>query len=166
MLSAIRYSRREILRLASAAGLAGLVPVTVAAAEFSSLAALSTAEAERLLAATRTLFPHDTLEDEYYISIVVTLDTKAAADREFMDAIKSGLQQLPGNFAAMSEAGRETELRRIEGSPFFQTLYNETLSGLYRNPDIARMFGNEGSSIEYGGFINRGFDDIDWLPVE
>ena len=26
------------------------------------------------------------------------------------------------------------------------------------------LFGEEGSSWEKGGYINRGFDDIDWLP--
>ena len=27
-----------------------------------------------------------------------------------------------------------------------------------------RFFGFEGSSVEHGGYIRRGFDDIGWLP--
>jgi hypothetical protein len=26
------------------------------------------------------------------------------------------------------------------------------------------LFGYEGSSLEYGGYLERGFDDIGWLP--
>ncbi len=32
------------------------------------------------------------------------------------------------------------------------------------NPRVAAFFGWEGSSVEHGGYINRGFDDIGWLP--
>ena len=39
-----------------------------------------------------------------------------------------------------------------------------TLAGLYANDMVARAFGFEGSSVEYGGYVNRGFDDLGWLP--
>jgi hypothetical protein len=29
---------------------------------------------------------------------------------------------------------------------------------------VYRFFGFEGSSVEHGGYIDRGFDDIGWLP--
>jgi hypothetical protein len=29
---------------------------------------------------------------------------------------------------------------------------------------VYRFFGFEGSSVEQGGYIHRGFDDIGWLP--
>ena len=29
---------------------------------------------------------------------------------------------------------------------------------------VYRFFGFEGSSVEHGGYIQRGFDDIGWLP--
>jgi hypothetical protein len=38
------------------------------------------------------------------------------------------------------------------------------MAGLYGNPRVAAFFGWEGSSVEHGGYINRGFDDIGWLP--
>jgi hypothetical protein len=28
------------------------------------------------------------------------------------------------------------------------------------------MFGYEGSSVEKGGYLGRGFDDIAWLPKQ
>ena len=47
---------------------------------------------------------------------------------------------------------------------FFETVKAATMGGLYGNPRVAAFFGWEGSSVEHGGYINRGFDDIGWLP--
>jgi hypothetical protein len=166
MLSVKRLSRRELLRLFSAAGLAGLIPAMGEAQDAASLSVLSQHDAERLLAVTRTLFPHDFLDDDSYTRVVATIDSRAAADETAAAAIQAGLADLPDGFGALTEEQREAHLRELEGSPFFRIAYDETLSGLYRDPDIARMLGNEGSSMEFGGFIKRGFDDIDWLPVD
>lgn len=166
MLDAKRISRRAILRLASALGLAGMVPAFAASTEGVALAALSADDAKMLLAVCRTLFPHDFLADDPYMKVVVSIDAQADGDSAVLQSIRAGLSGLPGNFAALTEADREAQLGKLEGSPFFQLAYDETLSGLYRDADIARMLGNEGSSIEFGGFIDRGFDDIDWLPLE
>ena len=33
-----------------------------------------------------------------------------------------------------------------------------------RDTGVWAKLGYQGSSIEYGGYLHRGFDDIDWLP--
>ena len=35
---------------------------------------------------------------------------------------------------------------------------------LYNNKEVWPKFGYEGASADKGGYINRGFNDIDWLP--
>ena len=55
-------------------------------------------------------------------------------------------------------------LEKIQHTPFFQFVLNEALSGVYRHPLTWELLGFEGSSLEFGGYINRGFNDIDWLP--
>ena len=55
-------------------------------------------------------------------------------------------------------------LKSMEKTDFFQFMYGETINGLYGNPEIWKIFGYEGSSVEYGGYLGRGFDDIAWLP--
>ena len=35
---------------------------------------------------------------------------------------------------------------------------------LYYLPAVWALLGFEGSSVEFGGYVDRGFDDIDWLP--
>jgi hypothetical protein len=34
---------------------------------------------------------------------------------------------------------------------------------LYNQKDLWTKFGYEGSSADKGGYINRGFNDIDWV---
>ncbi len=161
-----KFSRRGVLRLLSAVGLSGFLPSAGIAAELPGLKVLDAGQARQLLAITRELFPHDFLDDDYYLGIVATLDARAEADESVARVLISQLAILPGGFAAMPEAGREAYLGSIEETPFFKLVYNETLQGLYGNPEVARLFGYEGSSVEFGGYINRGFDDIDWLPVD
>ena len=36
---------------------------------------------------------------------------------------------------------------------------------LYNQTEIWPKFGYEGSSAEHGGYLHRGFNDIDWLPT-
>jgi hypothetical protein len=35
---------------------------------------------------------------------------------------------------------------------------------LYRNKQVWPKLGYEGPSFPFGGYLERGFDDIDWLP--
>ena len=37
------------------------------------------------------------------------------------------------------------------------------VTGLYNQKAVWPIFGYEGSSFEFGGYIDRGFDDINWL---
>ncbi len=55
-------------------------------------------------------------------------------------------------------------MEELQTEPFFGAILNQTIDVLYRNPDVWKLVGYEGSSIEYGGYLNRGFNDIDWLP--
>ncbi len=66
---------------------------------------------------------------------------------------RPGLEQLDG-------------IRRIEGSEFFRLLRTTTIEHLYRDKAVWQILGYEGSSVEFGGYVDRGFDDIDWLLGE
>ena len=35
---------------------------------------------------------------------------------------------------------------------------------LFNHPRLWELLDYPGSSVEYGGYVDRGFDDIDWLP--
>ena len=55
-------------------------------------------------------------------------------------------------------------LETIATSDFFQAIRGKTIAVLYNNPLVWEAFGYEGEAFEYGGYIERGFDDLGWLP--
>ena len=66
-----------------------------------------------------------------------------------------------------SSCPRATSAARSRRSPptaFFQTIRFKTIAVLYNNPLVWQAFGYEGEAFEYGGYIERGFDDLGWLP--
>jgi hypothetical protein len=167
-------SRRAILKiaggatllpLASVLGLAGPIARADASPQTVELKSLDRAQAGLLLSVTRTVFPHDFLADDQYMKIVAALDAKAAADTDVATMMKATLAAFPDDFTVMDEAKREDYLRRLEGSPFFQLVFQETIVGLYGDPAVSTLLGYEGSSVEHGGYLERGFDDISWLPM-
>jgi hypothetical protein len=50
------------------------------------------------------------------------------------------------------------------GTPFFGFLHWTTAEIVMRDPVLWEKLGYQGSAIEQGGYLHRGFDDIDWLP--
>ena len=133
------------------------------------LKALSAEEGQALLKMARTLFPHDFLGDNYYMNVVNSIDAKAAADAGTKTTVQDGVKALDsygGKFANMDEASRTSIAQSVEKTKagFFGLVYGETVGGLYGNQEIWKVLGFEGSSTEKGGYINRGFNDINWLP--
>ena len=59
------------------------------------------------------------------------------------------------------ESDRVALLQRIEQSDFFQKIRGDLVVSLYNQKELWPKFGYEGSSAEHGGYIKRGFADID-----
>ena len=62
------------------------------------------------------------------------------------------------------EADRVVLLQGIEPTDFFKKVRSDLVVSLYNQEELWPKFGYEGSSAEHGGYIKRGFNDIDWLP--
>ena len=43
-------------------------------------------------------------------------------------------------------------------------MHATTVVALYDDHEVWDLLGYEGSSFEKGGYLHRGFDDLDWLP--
>lgn len=142
----MRLSRRVLLSalLASAA-----MPVPLVAAT------LPASEAATLVVAARTLFPHPGVADAKYAAIVANALDGGANPAIFRAAAAA----LAGPPATMAE--RITANRALPG---VQALRIATLIGLYADLGVTRRFGYEGPSIDKGGYLDRGFDDLRWLP--
>ncbi len=164
-------TRRELLASGTAFGAALVVgPGFVAhtgeawAAEVTALKPESFAT---LVQMARDIYPHDKLGDRYYAAAVKGHDTDDAAPM-----IEEGIAALNASAVAAGnpsylETGWEIDrvalLRAIETTPFFQTVRGGLVVGLYNQQDVWPAFGYEGESYSKGGYLEHGFDDIDWL---
>lgn len=132
-----------------------------------SVTVLNEHESNTLLKMTRQIYPHDTVDDKFYAVVVKMFDSDASADENTAKQIKDGITKLDnlaqGKWIALSEDKQNTILKKIETSAFFQQIRSKCITAIYDNKDLWQQFGYEGSSAEQGGYINRGFDDLDWL---
>ncbi|MCP3386329.1 MULTISPECIES: gluconate 2-dehydrogenase subunit 3 family protein [unclassified Bradyrhizobium] len=172
-----KHSRRVFLKGAATAvpvvAVATSVAVNIEDAWADEAGTLSPATMKTLLKVARDIYPHDVLGDSYYITAIKPWDDKAAKDPAVKSLISDGIARLDQNakdrhkapYAEVPwEADRVVLLKEIEGSDFFQKVRGDLVVSLYNQKEVWPRFGYEGSSAEHGGYINRGFADIDWLP--
>jgi hypothetical protein len=50
------------------------------------------------------------------------------------------------------------------GTPFFESLRALVAWHLYDDREVWDFIGYPGASFDQGGYLHRGFDDLDWLP--
>jgi hypothetical protein len=133
-----------------------------------TLETLSGADGATLLKALRVIYPHDSLGDQYYAAVVEALDQDAKAKTETATLLKDGIagldQAMPVPFLELSEGNQLATLEAIQDSAFFQAIRGKTIAVFYNNPRVWQAFGYEGPSYEFGGYIERGFNDLGWLP--
>lgn len=128
------------------------------------LKALTSAEGATLLAAARTIAPHDKLDDAPYALVVQALDDSAARDASTLALLRQGVFGLGAGFASASEPERVAALKSVEAMPFFKSVRATTLMTLYASPLVYAYFGYEGEAFSKGGYLLRGFNDLRWLP--
>lgn len=164
-------TRRQLLSRATAAGASFVVGTGFMAAKDAAwateLSALSSETFATLVQMARDIYPHDQIADEFYVIAVKGYDTAEAAP-----GIEAGIAALDAaargkGHASYLDAGWERDrvdiLRGMEESAFFQQIRGGLVTGLYNQKAVWPIFGYEGSSFEYGGYIERGFNDINWL---
>lgn len=125
-----------------------------------------------LLRMARDIYPHDTLEDKYYAAVLTPLADKANEDADLKKLLSEGVKDLDQrcqkafarNYLELAnEPDRVFVLRAMEDGAFFQRIKGDLMMGIYNNPELWPFFGFGGSAWEKGGYINRGYDKIDWL---
>jgi hypothetical protein len=146
----------------AAAGTTGIVMAPDGAWAMST-EALNSAEAAQLIKLARAIYPHPQFDDALYANVIHGLDTKAAADPTLKTELQDGLTRLQtDDFDKLDRTQQIAVMEKMETTPFFQTVRSECITSIYNNPDVWKALGYQGSSAEYGGYIHRGFDDINW----
>jgi hypothetical protein len=168
-----KFSRRGFLRGSAATVAAVAVSGPTMLAHGAEASGLTAEESRTLVQVTRDLFPHDRLDDSFYATAIAPLQDEASKDAAARKLLSDGVAQL--NAAAMASAGkayadvpdesvRVAALKKIEATAFFTKVFTGTMTPLYNQPALWAKFGYEGPSSAQGGYLHRGFDDIDWLP--
>ncbi len=164
-------TRRQLLARSAAAGAlfvvgAGFVAGTDAAWA-SEVKHLEPRTMATLIQMARDIYPHDHVGDEFYAAAVKGYD---AEDKKAM--VEAGIAALDAaargkGHASYLDMGWERDrvdiLRGMEDSAFFQTVRGGLVTGLYNQKAVWPLFGYEGESYSKGGYLEHGFDDINWV---
>jgi hypothetical protein len=148
-------------------GLAFLLgaPSAPVAQEGRSLSAAQRASLQRFC---YLLFPYPELGNPPYDRVVESLVAQSSGDAETLALLTASLAQLDtlveeSNFLSAAEDAQIEAMKRIEHGEFFQWVLASTRQQLFNDKVVWAFIGYEGSSLEFGGYRNRGLNDIDWL---
>ena len=165
-------SRRDLLKRGGATALLVISGSAVISTEHAwglETTALKPETMATLIQMARDIYPHDQVPDKHYAIAVKGHDESAAKDPAHKDLIENGIADLDlksgdGGYTGLGwEEERIKVLQQIESTPFFQAVRGGLVVGLYNQKEIWPLFGYEGESYSKGGYIERGFDDIEWL---
>jgi hypothetical protein len=165
-------SRRELLKrgtIGAALIITGKAVISPDRAWGMEATALTPDTMATLITLARDIYPHDTVADRFYAIAVKGHDTKAASDPAHKSLIEQGIADLDkrageGGYRGLGwEDDRVRILHDIETTPFFQAVRGDLVVSFYNQKELWPHFGYEGESYSKGGYIARGFDDIEWL---
>jgi hypothetical protein len=166
--------RREFLKTSAlvvagtAVAASGLINVAGAGQWTGQLTTLNPHEASTLLAMAKRIFPHRGIDDSCYLKVVEVLDANSKSDPAVAKMLTEGVVSVDGpggtKFADLKENEQIAALEAIQTTLFFQKVRGTELESLYSNPGTWKALGYQGPAFAYGGYIHRGFNDLNWLP--
>lgn len=116
----------------------------------------------------RAIFPHDSVPITAYERTADIVLREAAASPWAEVKLHQGLRSLEalsnGTFIDMEPDEAHPMLMQIQHTPFFGFVRQNAVVNLYEDEEVWATLGYEGPSFDKGGYIDRGFNDLDWLP--
>lgn len=116
----------------------------------------------------RVAYPHELFPDGPYERTATAVLDAARDDPAGQRALDLGLQGLDraagGDFLGVEDEAAESLLRDRADDDFFRRIRSTAVVALYDDQEVWGVLGYEGSAYEQGGYLHRGFDDLDWLP--
>ena len=165
-------SRRMFLMTTTMAGIT--TNAMLGGASFAASGVLNDVQGASLLRMIQDIYPHpDVLQLSHYEAIAATVMQNAEADADTAKGLIEGLARIDEKAHELfgvpymeieDPVAREGLLRHFQDEGFFQGVRWTAYFGIYDNKDIWPLLGYEGSSVEHGGYIDRGFSDITFVP--
>ncbi|GAB3998127.1 gluconate 2-dehydrogenase subunit 3 family protein [Nocardioides marmoraquaticus] len=142
-------------------------------AESTSPEVVSAAARANLVRLLRAAYPHDDFPDGPYERTADTIVEQVGETLWHRLALVQGLETLDASaqssrgkaFADLDDEEALSLLRGIEDAEFFRFVRGVTVVTLYNDHEVWEVLGYEGESFSKGGYVDRGFDDLDWLPT-
>ncbi|WP_203231380.1 hypothetical protein [Nocardioides caldifontis] len=130
-----------------------------------------TTDADRrasLVRLLRAAYPHPKFPDGPYERTADEILSQSQATLWHQLALTNGLDALDaragGSFADLDDEAALALLKEIEDAEFFVFIRGVAVVTLYNDHETWELLGYEGPSFDKGGYLHRGFDDLDWLP--
>lgn len=118
-----------------------------------------------LLRVLHVAYPHGSFPDGPYERTAAAIEAAAALAPEQAGALVAGLDDLrERGFADADDEAATQLLRQVEDTAFFAIVRSTAVVALYSDHEVWDLLGYEGASFDQGGYLHRGFDDLDWLP--
>jgi hypothetical protein len=141
--------------------------MTDASISVASPSTISPEGRRTLVRLLRVAYPHPSFPDGPYERTADAVIAKVSGSVFQALSLVHGLASLDGaagNFVDLEEAAAYALLRRVEHAEFFKLIRSVAVVSLYNDQETWSILGYQGSSYEHGGYLHRGFDDLDWLP--
>lgn len=136
--------------------------------EPDSTTPLTDRQHEVLVRVLRLAYPHPNFPDEPYQRTADAVATATGEDVALRSCLAPGLDDLDshadGDFTALDDEHATLRLRELSDDPWFVGVRATAVVALYDDEQVWDLLGYEGASYDLGGYLNRGFDDLDWLP--
>lgn len=141
-------------------------------ADAASPAAVTDATRASLVRLLRAAYPHPAFPDGPYERTAQTILDQVDESLWHRIALVHGLESLDASarsahgkdFVDLDDDEALAHLRGIADAQFFAFVRGVTVVTLYNDHEVWDLLGYEGESFSKGGYLHRGFDDLDWLP--
>lgn len=123
---------------------------------------------QTLIRLIQVMYPHDSFPRGPYERTAQAVFDAVAANPHRRAKLRQGLTDLdslrPEPFLHLDESMALTVVRGIQDAPFFVDLLGVAGVAFYDDHEVWDLLGYEGPSFEQGGYLERGFNDLSWLP--
>jgi len=130
----------------------------------------SNGNSDELTRMARLLYPHDGIADNVYAEVIDSILSGAATDASMTNMLNQAVTALNaaqnGDWFEASENDQIAAMRAVEHEAFFAAILGNVQARFYNHPKVWELIKYPGSSVQFGGHVDRGFDDIDWLPED
>ena len=125
---------------------------------------LTDRQAKILLRLLRVAYPHPSFPDAPYERTAKTIEDAGRTDDVLVEGLDDLDARADGDFVGLDEDRATAVLTEVADTPFFALVHSTTVVALYDDHEVWDLLGYEGPSFDKGGYLHRGFDDLDWLP--